>query len=122
MPQNSLGKPATDKLTELRRLRREQEQRVQKIQRLTVKVVADFRRSGDALYMQYRFTDALASYEKALLSLHLLQLCLVYRHVNDPTGIAQTTVASAHAFGRPPGIDAAHLQPRCALWDVPPGT
>ena len=41
--------------------------------------------------------------------------------VNDPTGIAQTTVASAHAFGRPPGIDAAHLQPRYALWDVPPG-
>jgi tetratricopeptide (TPR) repeat protein len=69
VPQNSLRKPATDKLTELRRLRREQEQRVQKIQRLTVEVVADFRRSGDALYMQYRFTDALASYEKALVEI-----------------------------------------------------
>jgi hypothetical protein len=33
----------------------------------------------------------------------------LYQHVNDPTGIAQTTVASAHAFGRPPGIDTTHL-------------
>ena len=41
--------------------------------------------------------------------------------VDDPTGIAQTTVAIAHAFGKPPGVDAAHLQPRHALWEVPPG-
>jgi hypothetical protein len=41
--------------------------------------------------------------------------------VDDPTGIAQTTVAIARAFGKPPGVDAAHLQPRHALWEVPPG-
>jgi tetratricopeptide (TPR) repeat protein len=39
------------------------------IQGLMAEVVADFRRSGDALYMQYRFADALASYEKALVEI-----------------------------------------------------
>ena len=39
------------------------------IQGLMAEVVADFRRSGDALYMQYRFADALASYEKALMEI-----------------------------------------------------
>jgi tetratricopeptide (TPR) repeat protein len=53
-------------LTRLEDLRREQEQRSKEIKQLIIQVVGEFRRSGDALFTDYRFVEALQSYEKAL--------------------------------------------------------
>jgi tetratricopeptide (TPR) repeat protein len=60
------GQTGESKLARLQDLRREEVERSKEIKRLTVEIVADFRRSGDALYLHYRFAEALESYKKAL--------------------------------------------------------
>jgi TnpA family transposase len=60
--------------------------------------------------------------EITMLSLHLLQLCLVYINtLMIQQVLHKPQWQGRRHFGRPPGIDAAYLQPRHALWDVPPG-
>ena len=60
--------------------------------------------------------------EITMLSLHLLQLCLVYINTLMIQQVLHKPQWQGRMhFGRPPGIDAAYLQPRHALWDVPPG-
>src|SRR5260221_3508950 len=60
--------------------------------------------------------------EITMLSLHLLQLCLVYINTLMIQQVLHKPQWQGRVhFGRPPGIDAAYLQPRHALWDVPPG-
>jgi tetratricopeptide (TPR) repeat protein len=57
---------AQDKIGDLEKLKRKEEETLQEKKKLTAEVINDLRRAGDASYNDYRFAEALASYEKAL--------------------------------------------------------
>jgi tetratricopeptide (TPR) repeat protein len=57
---------AQDKIGELEKLQRKEEETRKEKRKLTAGIVNDLRREGDACYNDYRFMEAVASYQKAL--------------------------------------------------------